>query len=369
MTVSPLKLRCYLPEQVALLNQLYVHNSGVPFSMGGEEYLLFFETALPLLQPAIGLVIELSDTGPSLLELGTKSLLDSLAGFMDGVDVATLPEPLQLAAVEAYLEAIFDNLSLNGLDGRVADIRFGPGELLPDCALLYFRLLRRSDGMTAQGRLCMPWAGVADMVRAMSRLPEAPQTSIRGVPVPLTLEAGEVRLTLDEYKNLEPGDVLLAGTMMPLKKLDAGTPLELVARIGGRFRYQAQLTQKTITIMHPLVDMMHEEDMEQDFYDQDEELSEAVADTGDDESIADMGSDEPIADVGQVEVNLVFELGRTTLTVDELSTIRSGHVFEMSAPVDQAVTLRANGKNIGRGVLVDVGGRVGVQVLQLGQSK
>jgi type III secretion protein Q len=63
-----------------------------------------------------------------------------------------------------------------------------------------------------------------------------------------------------------------------------------------------------------------------------------------------------------LNVELAFQLGTLTLTVEELRRLEAGHIFELNAPLDEPVTLLLNGKPSGRGELVRIGDRLGVQL-------
>jgi type III secretion protein Q len=54
------------------------------------------------------------------------------------------------------------------------------------------------------------------------------------------------------------------------------------------------------------------------------------------------------------------------MTMAELEGLQPGEVLELDRPLEEAVTIRANGTAVGSGRLVDVDGRLGVQVVQLG---
>ncbi|CAK0770763.1 type III secretion protein Q [Gammaproteobacteria bacterium] len=69
------------------------------------------------------------------------------------------------------------------------------------------------------------------------------------------------------------------------------------------------------------------------------------------------------ASLDDLPVTLVFEVGEKTLTLSELQRLRPGYCFALDRPLDQAVTLRANGKAVGQGELVELDGRLGVRVL------
>ena len=63
-------------------------------------------------------------------------------------------------------------------------------------------------------------------------------------------------------------------------------------------------------------------------------------------------------------VRLVFLAGETEVALRDLSQIAAGHVFDLGRPVDRHVEVRANGRRIGIGELVEIDGRVGVRMLK-----
>ena len=65
-----------------------------------------------------------------------------------------------------------------------------------------------------------------------------------------------------------------------------------------------------------------------------------------------------------IEIRLSFELDRRLITVGELSSIAPGFTFPISGSEDSLVTVRANGKAIARGRLVDMNGTFGVQLTE-----
>ncbi|MBR3880806.1 MAG: type III secretion system cytoplasmic ring protein SctQ [Mailhella sp.] len=63
-----------------------------------------------------------------------------------------------------------------------------------------------------------------------------------------------------------------------------------------------------------------------------------------------------------IDIRLSFELDRTTITLGELSSLAPGYVFPLACDAQTPVTIRANGKAIARGRLVDMDGTLGVQI-------
>jgi len=69
--------------------------------------------------------------------------------------------------------------------------------------------------------------------------------------------------------------------------------------------------------------------------------------------------------VGEVEVSLSFQVGSQKMALMTLETLQPGYLFTLEAAVDDPLTIRANGKVIGRGKLVDIDGKIGVVVTEM----
>lgn len=71
------------------------------------------------------------------------------------------------------------------------------------------------------------------------------------------------------------------------------------------------------------------------------------------------------ASIDDVPIHLVFELGRTEVTVADLESLTAGYVFDLNKPLGQTVDILANGRRIGSGELVRIGDAIGVRVSRL----
>lgn len=69
-------------------------------------------------------------------------------------------------------------------------------------------------------------------------------------------------------------------------------------------------------------------------------------------------------DTDVLPVQLVFLAGETEVALRDLKQIAPGYIFDLGRPVDHHVEVRANGKRIGIGELVEIDGRVGVRLLK-----
>jgi flagellar motor switch/type III secretory pathway protein FliN len=67
----------------------------------------------------------------------------------------------------------------------------------------------------------------------------------------------------------------------------------------------------------------------------------------------------------QVEVPVVIEMGRVEISAAELLELGPGDVVSLRRPLTAALDVRAGGKLIGRGELVDIGGEAGVRLVEV----
>ena len=69
-------------------------------------------------------------------------------------------------------------------------------------------------------------------------------------------------------------------------------------------------------------------------------------------------------DTDILPVKLQFVAGETEVPFGELCSIGDGYVFDLGKAVRGHVEIRANGRTIGNGELVEVDGRIGVRILK-----
>ncbi len=69
-----------------------------------------------------------------------------------------------------------------------------------------------------------------------------------------------------------------------------------------------------------------------------------------------------------VPVVLAFELGQLELPLAELEALAPGAVLTLAGPLPPELIIRAGGRRIGTGELVELDGRLGVEIRRLGES-
>ena len=189
------------------------------------------------------------------------------------------------------------------------------------------------DGVHAE--LVADGAGLALLGLLARRLPAparpAPDPEL---PLRLRIELGEVLMPLKELRRLNVHDVLL-----PDGAVDAESP-RLLLRPDDRHVLRARLSADTLIAESSLEKIR---------------MTASVADE----------PPGPPARIEDIDVRITFDLGDKLMTVGHLAAVQPGQVLALDAALPRIVSVRANGRLVGRGELVHVDDRVGVRLLEL----
>jgi type III secretion system YscQ/HrcQ family protein len=86
----------------------------------------------------------------------------------------------------------------------------------------------------------------------------------------------------------------------------------------------------------------------------------------------DLDHPDEAADIGalaDIPVMVTFDVGQCELTIGELRELVTGSIIELGGPLTEVVNLRAGGKLIGLGELIEIDGRIGVLVAKVGEAR
>ncbi|MGK9230097.1 type III secretion system cytoplasmic ring protein SctQ [Inquilinus limosus] len=173
------------------------------------------------------------------------------------------------------------------------------------------------------------------LIEAAPKLP-AP---CAGLPVPLAVRIGAVRLALAELAGLAPGDVVFPDVACP-----AG---EALVVYGNGWSHTAKRGGAAVTVTGPRRPL-------------------ALLDGGGWMADPDSGAAPPPAErLDELPVMLVFELGRGELPLAAVQGLAPGAVIPLGRDPGEAVDIVANGRRIGRGEIVRIEGELGVRVVRL----
>ena len=319
----------------------------------------------------------------------------------------TLPESLTGLSVETRFGS-FDLYFEPGLIGQISDICL-PGwnqepatAVRPDWLALYalwqivevtgisseiknaraqqdFLRLRQSDlAGTISGKLHVNGAKYAFVIRTclvhMETVAALISTSAgreAGTADPgflLDVQLGSRLVTLNEFRQLMPGDLLI----LPVNP----DGIQVQAWLGRKIHWDGVLGFDGIAVIQGKAKRVKSMRDQDDFPSEVSELeagSDGFLEDGNDNCqeagtvVPQTGIEDPQAFVtgfplGELPVRLDFKLDSKILTLDAFSRLGGGSVLELDFDLTSALSIEANGTPVGTGQLVQIGDSVGLQI-------
>ncbi len=157
----------------------------------------------------------------------------------------------------------------------------------------------------------------------------------KDIPISAKFVVGATKIPIKHIRELELRDIILLDQSEVGKSLDG-----IFIEFGGRYFCSATISDKKITICSKIGRCMEEVDGNTNYI-------------------------EKLQSFDDLSITLNFDLGERFIRLSELAQIGPGYVFDLGRDLSRSVMIRANGKIIGEGELVDIEGRVGVSVLQI----
>ncbi|MGI2943841.1 type III secretion system cytoplasmic ring protein SctQ [Vibrio diabolicus] len=176
------------------------------------------------------------------------------------------------------------------------------------------------------GSLCL-WVSEGANV-LLDALPNSASLQARHLVLPVWLSLGKTHLLLSEFNSLELGDVIFFDDCYIAQQ-------QAIFQVSNQNLWRCQLDDQILHIIEKETNMN------------------------------DVNTSEMLTDHQQLPVELTFDIGHQTITLEQLNQLQPGYVFELNQPVSKPVTLRANGKIVGECELVNVNEHLGVRVLEL----
>ncbi len=344
---QPARLRRIAAEAARYYRQIGTRRDPLQFTWLGRTWQL----SLSLLTgPAEIAMDELhADWGGSPLRIRLDtSLLAAAHGHLLGGRYAGDADGETLAVLtEAALEPVFDLVeqATRKRFSLISAMRAVAPDALPEAVgkpAVHGYMLQLADGETTYRlELWLDALGLGFMANALRSWPAAdPDAAVWSMlPVPVYFCVGWTILPLSSVRSLARHDVVLLDECLAWGGMD-----RLMVRISDHWAVEAQIEGMRVRVTTEPERIMDEFEEEQ----------------GDD-----FDDNRGGARLDDLPVRLQFDLGERTLPLAELQTVGPGFVFELGRELRRAVTIRANGRAIGDGELVEVDGQVGVLIRQL----
>ena len=321
MAAEPLDLPSVSPSQLLLGQILTNRQAELALPVNEERWDISLGSIESQNMPAICLQLEINHQPVSLYT--GSALLDRIMPDNLGCEVLLkLPRELMLAALENRLQIILNHL----MQGLGISIKFSGMMATPD--------------QTQQAELAMTIriAGTQYPVYLESNpivfellrlLPTHIQEQTTDIPIWAGLELGHTKLSKEDVSGLGDGDIVFFDYHV--------TGQQLIIRVSPDVAYIGEAEDSRITIKHRM---------------------EIMADNH-------MHHEQGSVDLSDIEIDLLFEIGRQQFNAREVESLQPGHVFELDRPIEQPVRVRAGGKLIAECQLVQINNRLGARITRI----
>lgn len=314
-------------EFVRLANRLTGQKRPLRFSWNGQptELLLLNNP----LHPRGSWVLKLRLGGHDLtLDISRLPELAWVSPELAGIDLNDLPEELACGLIESCFGEIFTALSKSGVDVAVTGVEEFAFRDAPE-EIIGWTVNRGNETGWMHGYLSGNDEALAYLAGLVSQAPIMPTVEEASIPLVVHLVAGELKLPASDLGTIEVHDVLFADVA---GYRNDGTCALHVSR---KFLGLGQVIGKRFSLQQIIPP-----------------------------PVTPMAQDATAASINDLEIELTFVVGQTTLTVGELRNLTAGFTFELPIPAGQDLTILANGKSIGKGELIEVGNHLGVRVTE-----
>ncbi|AUI86215.1 type III secretion system protein [Vibrio azureus] len=254
------------------------------------------------------------------IEFSSAQLQQWLHDILGATAFDSLPEPLQLALLNQQVEAYSNTIK----------ILFGQLPVLSK--LIQYNQPAAEENVLAltfnrsTSALCL-WVPQGQEY-LISALPKATSYLTQSITLPFSLSLGDTCLPLDQFQALEKGDVIFFDQCYLTRS-------QIILKVSNQNLWLCELDENTIHILQK------------------------------DSQMNDAHNPEMLTEHQQLPIEMSFDIGSQTITLEQLNSLQPGFTFELNQPVSKPVTVRANGKAIGQGELVNINEHLGVRILNL----
>jgi type III secretion protein Q len=234
---------------------------------------------------------------------------------------------------------------------RLRSLQIGVGPAGDASALI--RLCPSGEGWSLVGEL----RAQASVLRGLADSPgwtagDAVRLDESGLGLRRPVEIGRGRLNLRELRTLSPGDVLL------VEQGRFGCDGAGVVVL-GRLRMHGLLDEAGFRFERWSISMDEHDELPEE--EEEARLAEPEA-APEPRPAADAESAPPL---DELPLSLVFEVGALEMSIAALRRLAPGSVIELQRPLPPEVIVRCGGLVVARGELVELEGRLGVQIAQM----
>ena len=320
MVEERLDLPSVSPAQLLLSQILGQRTTEFALQVNEERWDISLGSSSVENMPAHCLMFEINHQ-PVTLYTGSALIDRMMPANLGSQVLLSLPKELMLAALEARLQKLLEGLMQSlGIAVRFTDL-VAKDESAAAELVMNIQIAGRDYPVYLQS--------TPIVVELLKLLPAQIQPQTTDVTVWAGLELGRAKVSNEEASNLGVNDIVFFDFHV--------TGQQLIIRLSPDVAFLGEAAESQITIKHRMDPMANDQ----------------------------IHHDQNPIDLSDIDVDLVFEVGRQQFSAQEVQALRAGHIFELDRPVEQPVQVKAGGKVIAECQLVQINNRLGARITRI----
>lgn len=356
-SAQPLRPRPLHPLQAYLDNVLLTRAQPWPVTLGAKSGEFHAEHAQFSFTPVATAYFTCADQDLRV-EFASLDFIRLHPAVAQVPQEAHLPEDILLAVMELLLTPLLPGLQeLMGSAVVLQKISLVPDSGSLPVATLQF-CMTINDAESVQPPLALRVLVFNEQTteilanRLLALPPRQIEQETNELPMAISIEAGSMRVSLDELASLKKNDILLPPSYL-------GNQGQIRLRVGNNGKTAARTM--LCSISEQQVRVIAIETIPEETTMPDTTPPETSAPTPEHATPAPVKN----TNLDDLDIELCFELERRLMSVKEIAALTPGYTFSLGCNPLAPVTLRAHGKTLGTGSLVDLNGVLGVQITAL----
>ncbi len=310
-----------------IYNLVYSKKFRIDFSLLEQKVSFHFKYTIQLTAPYIYLI---SKSGEIFVVIDGNIL--NLISQYYGIDASVLDKEIKVGLFKAIWEELEKKIPLNFL-GEVYEIKLieDISDIISKCSVNF--VLEFFSGLNVHGVV-----GGSEVVLAqffpelVSQMKTETQDILLTYPCNIIIFIGKSHVNISDLSCLEKNDIILIEHFYFIDK-------KLILKV-GHFLFECELNNQKVIVN----DIVKEVQMSDD----------AV--------------ENKKIDINEIPVTLSFSVGKIEMSFEELNNIQPGYVFNLDKPIGSYIEIRANGKLLGTGELVEIEGKIGVRLKEFNNT-
>ena len=268
-----------------------------------------------------------------------------------GPNAELLPREIKCAIIEGYLEHMLNHAEQMAGPAGVVDVIFNPIETNSMDCILSWEMVTAPNTLATDVYLGCDAKGLKWLAGVVKKhKPVLENNRVDGLKLPTAFCLATPPLKASQIADLSVLDIIVIGDCLVY-----GEKWLVAMSVCGSIVFSGELDiiKRTYTVTEIVRRPMDNENINQTQQENTETDVEAQVDM------------EPKNHLEDINVEMVFEIGRKHLSLGFLKDIRPGHVINMTDDLKSPVRVHVGGQPFARGQIIQIDGNLGVRLLEI----